>query len=166
MRGAIVDLTFTLNGSPCATTAPAHWTVLDLLRDGLALDLGLSSVLFTEPISDIFVNGDTVEQCPLLKDHPDLLSDRHHFRLRVIGNVLSIDQNSARIGLQQPEHEANNGGFTAAASSENDLAVPTSKGQINMVEDHIVIIRKRDVLKLDRGDHGRKGAGFAVLIYR
>jgi carbon-monoxide dehydrogenase small subunit len=28
---------FTLNGRPCRTEAPAHWTVLDLLRDGLAL---------------------------------------------------------------------------------------------------------------------------------
>jgi aerobic carbon-monoxide dehydrogenase small subunit len=30
-------LTFTLNGRPCRTSAPAHWTVIDLLRDGLAL---------------------------------------------------------------------------------------------------------------------------------
>jgi carbon-monoxide dehydrogenase small subunit len=28
---------FELNGRPCATTAPAHFTVLDLLRDGLAM---------------------------------------------------------------------------------------------------------------------------------
>jgi aerobic-type carbon monoxide dehydrogenase small subunit (CoxS/CutS family) len=32
-----VSLTFTLNGRPCATDAPDHWTVLDLLRDGLSL---------------------------------------------------------------------------------------------------------------------------------
>ena len=30
-------LTFTLNGRPCTAEVPAHWTVLDLLRDGLAL---------------------------------------------------------------------------------------------------------------------------------
>jgi aerobic-type carbon monoxide dehydrogenase small subunit (CoxS/CutS family) len=30
-------LAFTLNGRPCRTSAPAHWTVIDLLRDGLAL---------------------------------------------------------------------------------------------------------------------------------
>ena len=30
-------LEFRLNGRPCRTSAPAHWTVLDLLRDGLAL---------------------------------------------------------------------------------------------------------------------------------
>jgi carbon-monoxide dehydrogenase small subunit len=30
-------LEFTLNGRPCRTQAPAHWTVIDLLRDGLAL---------------------------------------------------------------------------------------------------------------------------------
>jgi len=30
-------LEFTLNGRPCHADAPAHWTVLDLLRDGLAL---------------------------------------------------------------------------------------------------------------------------------
>ena len=29
---------FTLNGRPCAIEAPDHWTVLDLLRDGLAPD--------------------------------------------------------------------------------------------------------------------------------
>jgi carbon-monoxide dehydrogenase small subunit len=32
-----VNLTFTLNGRPCAADAPDHWTVLDLLRDGLSL---------------------------------------------------------------------------------------------------------------------------------
>jgi aerobic-type carbon monoxide dehydrogenase small subunit (CoxS/CutS family) len=32
-----VTLTFTLNGRPCTTEAPPHWTVLDLLRDGLHL---------------------------------------------------------------------------------------------------------------------------------
>ncbi len=32
-----MNLTFTLNGHPCATEAPDHWTVLDLLRDGLGL---------------------------------------------------------------------------------------------------------------------------------
>ncbi len=30
-------LDFTLNGRPCRIEAPPHWTVLDLLRDGLAL---------------------------------------------------------------------------------------------------------------------------------
>jgi carbon-monoxide dehydrogenase small subunit len=36
---AVTDraLAFTLNGRPCRTSAPGHWTVLDLLRDGLAL---------------------------------------------------------------------------------------------------------------------------------
>jgi carbon-monoxide dehydrogenase small subunit len=28
---------FILNGRPCQAEAPAHWTLLDLLRDGLAL---------------------------------------------------------------------------------------------------------------------------------
>jgi carbon-monoxide dehydrogenase small subunit len=32
-----MTLTFTLNGRPCATETPEHWTVLDLLRDGLGL---------------------------------------------------------------------------------------------------------------------------------
>jgi carbon-monoxide dehydrogenase small subunit len=32
-----VALDFMLNGRPCRTDADAHWTVLDLLRDGLAL---------------------------------------------------------------------------------------------------------------------------------
>jgi aerobic-type carbon monoxide dehydrogenase small subunit (CoxS/CutS family) len=31
------DLAFTLNGRACRTSAPSHWTVIDLLRDGLAL---------------------------------------------------------------------------------------------------------------------------------
>ena len=31
-------LDFTLNERPCRIEAPAHWTVLDLLRDGLALN--------------------------------------------------------------------------------------------------------------------------------
>jgi len=32
-----VNLAFTLNGRPCVTDVPEHWTVLDLLRDGLNL---------------------------------------------------------------------------------------------------------------------------------
>ncbi len=31
------QLAFTLNGRPCRTSIPVHWTVIDLLRDGLAL---------------------------------------------------------------------------------------------------------------------------------
>jgi aerobic-type carbon monoxide dehydrogenase small subunit (CoxS/CutS family) len=33
----MISLEFTLNGRPCRTEAPDHWTALDLLRDGLAL---------------------------------------------------------------------------------------------------------------------------------
>ena len=32
-----LSLHFTLNGRPCRTEAPTHWTALDLLRDGLSL---------------------------------------------------------------------------------------------------------------------------------
>ena len=32
-----LTLEFTLNGRPCRTDAPAHFTVLDLVRDGLSL---------------------------------------------------------------------------------------------------------------------------------
>jgi carbon-monoxide dehydrogenase small subunit len=32
-----VKLELTLNGRPCVAEAPGHWTVLDLLRDGLSL---------------------------------------------------------------------------------------------------------------------------------
>src|SRR2546426_11877359 len=35
--GAGMKLELTLNGRPCTTDAPGHWTVLDLLRDGLSL---------------------------------------------------------------------------------------------------------------------------------
>lgn len=37
MTTAARALEFTLNARPCRTSAPAHWTVLDLLRDGLTL---------------------------------------------------------------------------------------------------------------------------------
>jgi aerobic-type carbon monoxide dehydrogenase small subunit (CoxS/CutS family) len=33
----MISLDFTLNGRSCHAEAPDHWTVLDLLRDGLAL---------------------------------------------------------------------------------------------------------------------------------
>jgi carbon-monoxide dehydrogenase small subunit len=32
-----LPIDFTLNGRPCHAVAPPHWTVLELLRDGLAL---------------------------------------------------------------------------------------------------------------------------------
>jgi aerobic carbon-monoxide dehydrogenase small subunit len=32
-----MKLELTINGRPCVTETPAHWTVLDLLRDGLSL---------------------------------------------------------------------------------------------------------------------------------
>jgi aerobic carbon-monoxide dehydrogenase small subunit len=35
--GMSLTIEFTLNGQPCRTETPAHWTVLDLLREGLAL---------------------------------------------------------------------------------------------------------------------------------
>ena len=37
MRVAMIPLDFIVNGRPAHVEAPSHWTVLDLLRDGLAL---------------------------------------------------------------------------------------------------------------------------------
>jgi len=34
----MISIDFTLNGRPCRIDVPAHWTALDLLRDGLALN--------------------------------------------------------------------------------------------------------------------------------
>ncbi|MDP2703201.1 MAG: 2Fe-2S iron-sulfur cluster-binding protein, partial [Candidatus Rokubacteria bacterium] len=34
----MISIDFTLNGRPCRIDVPAHWTTLDLLRDGLALN--------------------------------------------------------------------------------------------------------------------------------
>jgi len=34
----MITIDFTLNARPCRIEVPAHWTVLDLLRDGLALN--------------------------------------------------------------------------------------------------------------------------------
>jgi aerobic carbon-monoxide dehydrogenase small subunit len=36
-RAPVVKLALTVNGRSCVTETPAHWTVLDLLRDGLGL---------------------------------------------------------------------------------------------------------------------------------
>jgi len=33
----VLEIDFTLNGRPCRAEMPSHWTILDLLRDGLAL---------------------------------------------------------------------------------------------------------------------------------
>ena len=33
----VLEIDFTLNGRPRRAETPSHWTVLDLLRDGLAL---------------------------------------------------------------------------------------------------------------------------------
>ena len=34
----MISIDFTLNGRPCRIEVPTHWTALDLLRDGLALN--------------------------------------------------------------------------------------------------------------------------------
>ena len=63
----MISLDFTLNGRPCRTETPAHWTVLDLLRDGLALtgtkDGCGEGVCGT---CTVLLNGEPVRACLML----------------------------------------------------------------------------------------------------
>jgi len=66
----MISLDFTLNGRPCRIEVPEHWTALDLLRDGLALNgtkygcgegvCGTCTVL---------LDGEPVRSCLVLAGH-------------------------------------------------------------------------------------------------
>jgi aerobic-type carbon monoxide dehydrogenase small subunit (CoxS/CutS family) len=92
-----LTLEFTLNGRPCRRDTPAHWTVLDLLRDGLALTgtkdgcgegvCGACTVL---------LDGDSVRSCLLLAVQVD------GARVETVESLGTIGQMNA---LQQAFHE-------------------------------------------------------------
>jgi len=66
----MISVDFTLNGRPCRIEVPEHWTALDLLRDGLALNgtkygcgegvCGTCTVL---------LDGEPVRSCLVLAGH-------------------------------------------------------------------------------------------------
>jgi len=87
-----VTLDFTLNGRPCRIEAPDHWTLLDLLRDGLALHgtkygcgegaCGTCTVL---------LDGEPVRACLVLAAH---------VRARVLTTVEGLEQDGEADRLQ------------------------------------------------------------------
>ena len=87
-----MTLDFTLNGRPCRTEAPDHWTLLDLLRDGLALHgtkygcgegaCGTCTVL---------LDGEPVRACLVLAAH---------VRARVLTTVEGLEQDGEADRLQ------------------------------------------------------------------
>ena len=87
-----MTLDFTLNGRPCRIEAPDHWTLLDLLRDGLALHgtkygcgegaCGTCTVL---------LDGEPVRACLVLAAH---------VRARVLTTVEGLGQDGEADRLQ------------------------------------------------------------------
>ena len=69
------------------------------------LDLRLGHPLFAQAVGDVVVNREAVEERAFLKDHADLLAHGHHLLFGVVGDVLTVDQNAARIGFDQPERQ-------------------------------------------------------------
>jgi aerobic-type carbon monoxide dehydrogenase small subunit (CoxS/CutS family) len=94
-----IAIEFTLNGKPFATYTPTHWTVLDLLRDGLALTgtkdgcgegvCGACTVL---------LDGDPVRACLVLAAR---LRGRSLRTIEGVGDSDPLPDAFARLGAAQ-----------------------------------------------------------------
>jgi aerobic-type carbon monoxide dehydrogenase small subunit (CoxS/CutS family) len=98
----MMPLDFTLNGRACRAEAPAHWTVLDLLRDGLALtgtkDGCGEGVCGT---CTVLVNGASVYACITLAVQADGADVSTVEDLAAGGELHPLqDEFSAKQGLQ------------------------------------------------------------------
>ena len=68
------------------------------------LDLLLGHALLVQAVRDVVVDRERVEERALLEDHADLLAHGHHLRLRVVRDVLAVNDDAARVGLQEAEY--------------------------------------------------------------
>ena len=66
----MISIDFTLNGRPCQIDVPDHWTALDLLRDGLALNgtkFGCGEGVCGT--CTVLLDGEPVRACLVLAGH-------------------------------------------------------------------------------------------------
>src|SRR5919112_56627 len=95
----------------------------------LLLHLVLGHALLVQAVGDVVVDRERVEERALLEDHPDLLAHGHHLGLGVLGDVLAVNDDAARVGLEEAENQLDGRRLAAARAAEDDLRLALLDGE-------------------------------------
>src|SRR6185437_15053646 len=93
-----------------------------------------------------------IKKCAFLKHHPDPLAHGHHLNFVIVGDVLAVDQYSAFIGLQQPQHQLDDGRLATSRAAENDLGLTLHHSETKFVQDYAFVEGQYHVAKFNRGN--------------
>lgn len=84
---------------------------------------------------EVLSDGHGIEQCPHLKEEPDLETHGPQVALSKIVDALTVEIDLARIGPEEPDDVLEHDGLAAAGGSEDDGCLRLGDVQCDSVED-------------------------------
>jgi len=119
------------------------------LRDPLS-DLTLRhGCMFPERVGDVLRHREGIEERRTLEDHPDLLPDPNELIFRQRYDVLPLDENLARLRLEQANDQLQSDALADPAPADDGNRLTRLDREIHSGQDRCVVERFVDLAELD-----------------
>jgi hypothetical protein len=113
--------------------------------------------LLVEPVADVLVDGQRIEEGVLLEQHADVGAHSQQIALCQGVDALAMDVNGTGIRAKQPENQLEQDGFARAAVAEQDPRGATGDLEAHVAQNHVLVERERDPVE----HHRRRDLGLA-----
>ncbi len=149
-RLVVEDALGTADDGPCerdaffhaAAQVDGHFLLVAVQADhvqGLAHRLGnvpgVALTAFPQREGDVFLDAHGIEQRAVLKKDADLAPDRAEATLAETSNVTALDENLARVRVEQPDEVFEQDAFPTAAAADDDEGLAGGQRQVDAAQD-------------------------------
>ena len=114
-----------------------------------------------QPIANILGHGQRVEERILLEQHANVAAHVEQFTLVKVIDPPSIDEDAPRIGTQQPKNQLQHERLAGAAAPQQDPHRSVWHLETQMLENHLLVKRERNIVEDDRRGTGSEHRGGA-----